>query len=173
MLGYRSFTTVQKWEDGSSFPKTENLVRLADLFHIDIDHLLNADLSTSKVSVPILGIVKAGYDLFLDSQVLGYEYVDQNEYRDGEYFYLKVQGDSMKELRICDQDEVYVRKQDYLEEGDIGVFLLPDDVVTIKKYHISDHKISLIPANDAYPIVSFAEDEIRILGRVIHCKVYF
>ena len=36
-LGYKSFTTIQKWEDGSSIPKYDTLKKIADYFNIRID----------------------------------------------------------------------------------------------------------------------------------------
>ena len=42
-LGYKSFTTVQKWESGVSEPSVEKLKKLADLFDVSMDELLNAD----------------------------------------------------------------------------------------------------------------------------------
>ena len=132
-FGYKSFTTVQKWEDGTAFPKIENLNKIAQIFNVELDHLLNVDLRTNKVKVPVLGEVKAGYDMYINEEILGYEYLNNNEYTPGEYFYLKVKGDSMINDRICEGDIVYVRKQDYLENNDLGVFVIDNDEVTIKR----------------------------------------
>ena len=173
LFGYKSFTTVQKWEDGTAFPKVENLNRLAQIFNVELDHLLNVDLTAAKVAVPVLGEVKAGYDMYANEEILGYEYLNNSEYRPGEYFYLKVKGDSMIEDRIGDGDIVYVRKQDYLDNNDVGVFLLNGNEVTIKRYNINDNGITLHAANKNYTDRNFKEDELRILGKVLHSKVIF
>ena len=47
-LGYKSFTTIQKWESGVSEPSVAKLKMLADLFHISMDELLNVDLSGTE-----------------------------------------------------------------------------------------------------------------------------
>ena len=172
-LGYKSFTTVQKWEDGSSFPRVSTLDKIAKIFDIDVDHLLNLNIRSTKVAVPILGEVKAGYDMYANEDIYGYEYCNNSEYGPGEYFYLKVKGDSMIDLRIGEGDIVYVRKQDYLDDKDIGVFLLDNNEVTIKKILYGDNKLTLKAANPAYPDRSFAPDEVRILGKVLHNKVLF
>lgn len=44
MLAYKSFTTIQKWEDGSATPKYDVLIRLADHFNVSIDDLLRKKL---------------------------------------------------------------------------------------------------------------------------------
>lgn len=172
-LGYKSFTTVQKWEDGTAFPKVENLNKIASIFNVELQHLLNVDLSTNKIKVPILGEVKAGYDMYLNEEILGYEYLNNEEYQAGEYFYLKVKGDSMKDDRILDGDLVYVHKQDYLNDNEIGVFLIDNNEVTIKRINYHNGNIILKAANDLYEDRYFKENDLRILGKVIHNKVLF
>ena len=172
-LGYKSFTTVQKWEDGTAFPRVNTLNKMADIFNIDVDHLLNINVRTDMVEVPILGEVKAGYDLYANEDIYGYEYCNNKQYGPGEYFYLKVKGDSMINDRISEGDIVYVRKQNYLDDKDIGVFLLDNNEVTIKRINIGKDKITLKAANDKYPDRSFKENEIQILGKVLHNKILF
>ena len=172
-LGYKSFTTVQKWEDGTAFPRVSTLKKIADIFNIDVDHLLNLNIRVDQVAVPILGEVKAGYDLYANEDIYGYEYCNNKEYGPGEYFYLKVKGDSMINLRIGEGDIVYVKKQDYLDDKDIGVFLLENNEVTIKKASINKNSITLKAANPKYPDKNFKNDEIKILGKVLHSKVLF
>lgn len=45
MLGYRSFTTIQKWESGVSEPPLKALKKLSEIFNIDMN-----DLATKKLS---------------------------------------------------------------------------------------------------------------------------
>lgn len=172
-LGYKSFTTVQKWEDGTAFPRVNTLNKMADIFNIDVDHLLNMNVRSDMVEVPILGEVKAGYNLYANEDIYGYEYCNNKQYGPGEYFYLKVKGDSMINDRIGEGDIVYVKKQNYLNDKDIGVFLLDNNEVTIKRINIGKDKITLKAANDKYPDRSFKENEIQILGKVLHNKILF
>lgn len=172
-LGYKSFTTVQKWEDGSAFPRVSTLKKIADIFNVDVDHLLNLNIRTKQVEVPIVGEVKAGYDLYANEDIYGYEYCNNKEHGPGEYFYLKVKGDSMIDLRIGDGDIVYVKKQNYLDNKDIGVFLIENNEVTIKKALINKNSITLKAANPKYKDRNYKNDEIKILGKVLHNKVLF
>ena len=172
-LGYKSFTTVQKWEDGSAFPRVSTLNKIAEIFNIDVDHLLNLNVRTDIVPVPILGEVKAGYDLYANEDIYGYEYCNSKEYGPGEYFYLKVKGDSMINERIGQGDIVYVRKQDYLDDKDIGVFLLENNEVTIKRVKFNANGLTLKAANPKYEDRKFKADEVKILGKVLHNKVLF
>lgn len=172
-LGYKSFTTVQKWEDGSAFPRVSTLKKIAEIFDIDLDHLLNLNIRTDKVAVPIIGEVKAGYDLYANEDIYGYEYCNNNEYGSGEFFYLKVKGDSMIDVRIGQGDIVYVKKQNYLDDNDIGVFLLDNNEVTIKRVKFDKDDIILKAANKNYADRRFKSDEVKILGKVLHNKVLF
>lgn len=172
-LGYKSFTTVQKWEDGTAFPRVSTLKKIADIFNIDVDHLLNLNIRADQVEVPIIGEVKAGYDLYANQDIYGYEYCNHKEYGPGEYFYLKVKGDSMINLRIGEGDIVYVKKQDYLDNKDIGVFLLENNEVTIKRALINKNSITLKAANPKYKDRNYKNDEVKILGKVLHNKVLF
>ena len=45
MLGYKSFTTIQKWESGVSEPPLKALKKLSEIFNIDVN-----DLATKKLS---------------------------------------------------------------------------------------------------------------------------
>lgn len=44
-LGYKSYTTIQKWEMGISEPPLKILKKLAELFNVDMNDLANKDLS--------------------------------------------------------------------------------------------------------------------------------
>ena len=48
MLGYKSFTTIQKWESGVSEPSMATAQKIANLFHVDIDDLIKTDLEADK-----------------------------------------------------------------------------------------------------------------------------
>lgn len=45
-LGYKSFTTIQKWESGVSEPPLKALKKLSELFNIDMNDLATKKLST-------------------------------------------------------------------------------------------------------------------------------
>lgn len=49
MLDYKSFTTIQKWEDGSATPKYDVLIRIADHFNVSIDDLLRKELKEKQI----------------------------------------------------------------------------------------------------------------------------
>lgn len=76
---------------------------------------------TITLKRPILGEVKAGYDLFLESSYLGEEEVSLEEYKQGDYF-LKVQGNSMIHEGIIDGSLVYIKQCNYVEKMRLPLF---------------------------------------------------
>lgn len=50
-LGYKSFTTIQKWESGNSEPSLKKLNQLSEIFNVDIDELATSDLSKPQEDI--------------------------------------------------------------------------------------------------------------------------
>lgn len=180
-FGYKSFTTIQKWEDGTSMPKMSILQQLADFFNLTIERLINQDLTRDEMSgvrVPVLGSVKAGYDHLAEQIVEDYEWVSPDEAWGGEYFYLDVVGDSMKNARIEEGDRVYIHRQNSVDNGQIAVVLLENDEVTLKRVFYKDGDMILQPENDAYepivvPLKDVMDRRVQILGRLVHNKIRY
>ena len=173
-FGYKSFTTIQKWEDGTAMPPSRVLTRLAEYFNVSIEHLLGTQ---SSVLIPILGNVRGGPLRFAQQEYLGQELVSAQEASGGEYFYLEVIGDSMMGARIYPGDLVYVKRQAVVENGDIAVVLVGEEA-TLKRVYASNEQLILQAENPAYPPMIFdqqAMDEknIQIIGKVIHNKIKF
>lgn len=173
VFGYKSFTTIQKWEDGSAMPPSKNIASLAEVFNISIEDLLED--REEQILVPILGTVKAGNHHYISEQWLGQEAVLASESLHGEFFYLEVLGDSMIEARIYPQDLIYVRKQNRVENGEIAVILV-DEEVTVKRVFYDRDTVILHPENAVYPdrifhISDLEEEKIKIIAKVIHVKI--
>lgn len=49
-LGYKSFTTIQKWESGVSEPSVSTLKVIANIFGVSMDQMINQDLSVPSSS---------------------------------------------------------------------------------------------------------------------------
>ena len=180
IFGYRSFTTVQKWEDGTSMPNARKIKVLADHFKVDFERLLMSDITNDveTAGIPVLGTVRTGPGILADQYIMGYEYVPCREASGGEYFYLKVVGDSMKNARIMEGDVLYVRKQPYVDNGAIGIVLLENNEATCKRLFYKADSLVLQPENDDYEPVEYTfremeEKGIKVLGQVLHSKIRF
>ncbi len=170
-----SRSTATRWSSGEIRKVgKDTLDKLSELVGYNIEPLLlGMDIS---VRLPVLGYVKAGYDLFAEENYLGEEETSLNDRKAGDY-YLKVSGDSMKGIGILDGSLVLVRRCSTLNNGDIGVVLIGDEV-TVKRVLRKDRVLILEAANPDVETRYFSPKEIRelpvqIIGRVISCKTYF
>ncbi len=173
-FGYKSFTTIQKWEDGSSTPPARTMKLLAEFFGVSLEDLLT---ESEKIAIPILGTVRGGLLRLAQDEWLGQELVPIEESLGGEYFYLEVIGDSMINARIYPGDLVYVKRQSMVNSGSIAVVLVGDEA-TLKRVYYKDNGIVLHPENPKYEDMVFSEKEIeekniQVIGEVIHSKIRF
>lgn len=117
--------------------------------------------NTEMVKIPVLGVVKAGYDYLAQENWIGTIDVEKNIVNDGsEYFALKVVGDSMSPVLIQD-DIVVIKKQNDFENGDIVVAIVNGNEATIKKGKKTDSSITLQPLNPSYDPLVFTYDEVK------------
>lgn len=113
--------------------------------------------------VPILGNVAAGSPILAQECVEDYLTFDTGS-RSGEYFALRVRGESMLGVGILPDDLVVVHKQQTANNGEIVVALLEDEA-TVKTLSRKNGEIWLLPANPDYQPIDGRECEI--MGRVV------
>lgn len=168
--------SVCRWLAGdTSRISPERLQKLADVLKTTPDHLLGKDAFSTKK--PILGIVKAGYNMYAEENIMGYEEVSDGESSQGDY-YLKVCGDSMVNARICDGDLLYIKACNDVESGQIAIVLIGDDEATVKRVIKKDNLLILEAANPNvenryFNAKDIEELPVRIIGRVLYNKVRF
>jgi repressor LexA len=113
--------------------------------------------------VPILGRVTAGMPILAVEEKEGDLLVDLGG-RSGNYFALRIQGDSMINAGILNGDYIVVRQQNFAQNRQIVVAMI-DDEATCKRLVTRDGHLWLMPENEAYPPIP--GDESIILGVVI------
>lgn len=177
-LGYKSYTTIQKWESGVSEPSLQKLHDLANLLGVDVDTLVSDSTPKTKgVKIPVLGKVAAGVPIEAIEDIIDYEEIPESMSRSADYFGLQIRGDSM-EPKISDGDVVIVRKQDDAESGNIVIATVNGDEATCKKIKKTESGLMLISTNPDYePFIYSWEDvkrlPVRILGRVVELRAKF
>lgn len=98
--------------------------------------------------VPIVGTVAAGTPILAQECIEDYLTFDTNG-RDGEYFALRVRGESMLNAGILPGDLVVVHQQREAHNGEIVVALIGDEA-TVKRLQRRNGEVWLLPENDAY-----------------------
>ncbi len=116
------------------------------------------------VSVPIIGKVAAGEPLLAVENIDDYFPIPMDYMPNQQSFMLRVQGNSMIEAGIFNEDLILVQQQNHAIDKDIVVALL-DDSVTVKRFFKETDHVRLQPENSAMePIIV---DDVTILGKVI------
>lgn len=116
--------------------------------------------------VPIVGNVAAGAPILARECIEDYLTFDTGG-RGGEFFALRVRGESMIDAGILDGDLVVVRQQSTANNGEIVVAMI-DDEATVKRFSRRGGHIWLLPENAAYsPIDGTYAQILGIVAAVV------
>lgn len=168
-LGYKSYTTIQKWEMGTSEPSLGILNKLSELYNVDMHALYSIDLEGSNNSdnntnrIPLLGTIAAGLPILAEENIEDYFYIDKSIKAD---FALRIKGDSMLGAGIFPNDIVFIKKQEMLENGEIGAILIENEA-TLKKFYRNNGTVVLQPENDKYQPIILTNGNVKILGKLV------
>lgn len=177
-------SSIGKYEGKSAvIPSPSVLQAIAEYFDVSVDYLLgregqkNNAASNGSVKVPVLGDVRAGLPMEAVENILDYEEISPDMAAHGDYFALRIRGDSM-EPRIHEGDVVIVRRQPDVDSGDLAIVLVNGDSATIKLVRKQSDGIMLIPFNPSYEPIYYdasacASLPVQILGRVVELRAKF
>ena len=157
-VGLKSTSTVQyhlkKLIDLGFLNKSENISRSITSRTID-----------SKYGIPILGEISAGQPLIAEENYIGELPYFGNEINT-ELIALKINGDSMIDAGLYNDDLVVIDKSLVPADGDIGAFLIHNTEATVKYVDTIANKRYLIPANKNYDNIEIDEN-ITQIGKVV------
>ena len=168
-----SLSTYYRWINGESTKLKRNTIeRLSNVLECDIDSIIE---ETNRIK-PILGNVKAGYDLIAQQDIEGYVELGKADAQKGDYF-LRVKGDSMEGSHIYDGDLLYVQICSEVPSGSIAVVLIGDEA-TVKKVKYKNDLMILEASNPKYEARYFTAQEVetipvRIIGIVRFVRTDF
>lgn len=115
-----------------------------------------------KNRIPVVGNVAAGTPILAEECIEEYLTFDTDGLP-GEYFALRVRGESMRNAGILPGDLVVVHKQSAANNGEIVVALFEDEA-TVKRLSLRDGHVWLMPENEAYEPIDGTH--AQIIGRV-------
>lgn len=168
-----SQATLSRWESGDiKSLNTQTKQRLQEFLNIDIDQYLKYDLVK-----PILGVVKAGYNLMAHENIEDYVVVSPTDANRGDYF-LRVSGDSMIGSRIYPDDLIFIKTVDDVPSGTIAVVLINGEEATVKTVIKKDNVLILEASNPNTKTRYYSQEEveeipIQIIGQVLYTKFDF
>ncbi len=126
----------------------------------------NLNNSNDK-EIPVLGKIAAGTPVEAIQNEVARIPLPANIEKNGEFFGLKVQGDSMIEAGINDGDTVIVKKADTADNGKIVVALIDDHEAMLKRIRRKGKTVALESANRNYETKIFGPDRVKVQGILV------
>jgi len=145
--------------DGVETPSAnENTDNFPDAMHVTSNAALAIPLyGQIAAGTPIEAIRDEGRSIDIPPSILG----------SGEHYALEVNGDSMVNAGIFDQDIVIIRKGETADNGHIVVALVDDSEVTLKRFRRSGSMIILEPENDQHEPRVLDPDRVKVQGHLV------
>lgn len=184
-LGYKTYTTVSKWESDASLPPGKELKKLAEYFQVSTDYILGLDDFTSSTYVD--HEEETNSLLYLEPYQLQSATIDNPprtikvpnfilKENKNNYFVLNVYTDSMNRM-IPNGNKIVI--QDFskslecrLKTGDV-ILINNDDEMSLKYFRRTDTMIYLESRSyldgfrsEAYTIKEF--EQLNIVGKIVY-----
>ena len=176
-----SRSAYSKWKNGTD-PSAPTIKKVADFFGVSPEWMTTdhseapsfqnaapAESPANETKLPVYGSISAGRGVLAVEDIIGWAYADE-EYHDGNHFWLSVSGVSM-EPELRNGDLVLIRKQSQLDNGNIGAFIYGGEGF-VKKY-IANGDIRLHSLNPVFPdivITPETADQFSVIGKVIEAR---
>lgn len=168
----------------SDNPRKKSIEAVAKVLGVSVDYLLGKDDNLPSnmtkvnkndlVSIPVIGTIKAGVDGIAFEEELGTEFATVNDLDTTfEYFWLKVQGDSMVGDGIFENDYALIKKTIEFNNNDICAVIVDGEEGTLKHVTKTKDSIILTASNPEYSPRFFTGKEmnkILIAGKLIQTK---
>ncbi len=182
-------STVRKWETGMiANMKRDKILKVAEALDTSPAYLMGWDNNVRPIDNPskekkkgvtirVLGRVAAGIPIEAIEECIDTEEITEDMAATGEFFGLKIHGDSM-EPKFSEGDVVIVRQQNDAESGDIVIATVNGDEATCKRLRKYRDGIELVSSNPSYEPMFFSNADIiqkpiRILGKVVELRAKF
>jgi repressor LexA len=128
---------------------------------------LDSDDANKDQEVPVLGKIAAGTPVEAIQNEVSRVPLPANIEKNGEFFGLRVQGDSMIEAGINDGDTVIIKKTNTADNGKIVVALIDDHEAMLKRIRRKGKTVALESANKNYETKIFGPDRVKVQGILV------
>nr|DAO12114.1 MAG TPA: Repressor protein CI [Caudoviricetes sp.] len=169
-------SAISRYFNGTRELPLNRIGDFASALHTTPNFLLGVkeDTNSQGIKIPVLGTVAAGIPISAVEDILDYEEIPQSWKNQGEFFALKIKGDSM-EPRMENGDVVIVKQQSDANSGDTVIVLVNGDDATCKRLEKTENGIMLVSTNPKYPPMFYSLEDIQtkpvvILGKVVELR---
>lgn len=125
-----------------------------------------SEFLSEVAQLPLLGKIAAGSPIEAIQHEGDFFEVPASLLGSGEHYALRVEGDSMINAGIHDEDIVVIRRTAEASNGRIVVALVDGQEVTLKRLYRREGKVILEPENEAYKPRILTPDRVQIQGEL-------
>jgi len=125
------------------------------------------EINKNDNEISVLGKIAAGTPVEAIQNEVSRVPLPSNIEKNGEYFGLRVQGDSMIEAGINDGDTVIIKKTSDADNGKIVVALIDDHEAMLKRIRRKGKTVALESANKNYETKIFGPDRVKVQGILV------
>ena len=182
-----SEATVSRWESGEianmrrdriaayakALKTTPSFIMTGD--SADKERPAGATPYNAQNVAPLLGTVRAGMPMYAEENIEDYIPIRQTD--GAKYFWLNIRGDSMNAAGMDDGDQILVREQPEVENGQLSVVMVNGNEATVKYFRREGDLVILTPKsfNPVHQpqIYDLKKMPVRIAGLVVECRKVF
>ena len=121
----------------------------------------------NEMEIPVLGSIAAGTPIEAIQNEVSRIPLPNNLEKNGQYFGLKVKGDSMIEAGINEGDTVIIKRSDTADNGKIVVALIDEHEAILKRIRRKGKTVALESANRNYETKIFGPDRVKVQGVLV------
>lgn len=188
-------STISLYESGKRSPDYDTLKRLASFFDVSLDYLLGisdnrqtasqlqekaATYKTTKkspnrsIKLPVITAIIKNHQGMINHEKGNLEecYCDTGN-TNGNFYWFKVNSDSMLNEGILPGDLALIQEQSALKYGEIGLVLVDKEQGNLYRVYSKENSIVLQNSNPAFPARIFTGKEfsrVKIIGRVLEIR---
>ena len=171
-LGLRSKSGIHRMiialEERGFIKKLPNRARALEIIKLPKNNEASSDLKNDdSISIPFVGKVAAGIPIQALEDTSNFIEVPPSMIGNGEYYALQVEGDSMINAGILNNDTAIIKKTGIIDSGDIAVALIDDSEATLKRIRKKKKSLALESANPAYETKIYSPESIKIQGKLV------
>jgi len=125
------------------------------------------NINSKEMEIPVLGTIAAGTPIEAIQNEVSRIPLPNNLEKNGQYFGLKVKGDSMIEAGINEGDTVIIKRSDTADNGKIVVALIDEQEAMLKRIRRKGKTVALESANRNYETKIFGPDRVKVQGVLV------
>ena len=131
---------------------------------IDEEKKREQAIQNGSVQIPLYGKIAAGQPIEAIADETETIAVPFNMVDKGQFYALKIEGNSMVEAGILDGDTAIIKKQNQADNGKIVVALVDNQEATLKVLKKNGMYVQLVPCNKNYKTKTLEANRVKIQG---------